>query len=251
MGADMKLQRMGTLIKEGRSQKGMSQAELAKLLRVSVAAVSKWETGKNTPDMSNMERIAAILDIPIHEFLGIDVPESANTLECAEEEAVHTSGAEIETGEVYDSTVMDDEDALSNVEEATAEPAAGSADGSAAVRTHFFKAVFLGIVLALLSGFIAAGVIVWQFQLMKTPRVTIVEESNEDTYYGKVCRLVLEYEGELTKEFLEEQAELFRNQYSSYFKGVQALHLLYYKSYDPSSKTDKEADFDTFVFLYP
>ncbi len=57
----------GTAIKELREQRGMTQLQLAGILRVSDKTVSKWETGKGYPDITLLE--------PIADAFGISVPE--------------------------------------------------------------------------------------------------------------------------------------------------------------------------------
>ena len=51
----------GTMIRELREKKGMTQAELADRLFVSDKTVSKWENGKGYPDVSMLEGIAGAL----------------------------------------------------------------------------------------------------------------------------------------------------------------------------------------------
>ncbi|MCQ2463300.1 MAG: helix-turn-helix domain-containing protein [Clostridia bacterium] len=59
----------GAIIKKLREEKGMTQAELARLLDVSDKAVSKWETGKGCPDITLVEPIAAVLGVSVVELL--------------------------------------------------------------------------------------------------------------------------------------------------------------------------------------
>ena len=55
-----------------RKEQGMTQKELAEKLHVSSNAVSKWEIGKNFPDVSLMEPIAETLGISVSELLGLE-----------------------------------------------------------------------------------------------------------------------------------------------------------------------------------
>ena len=59
----------GTMIRELREKKGMTQAELADRLFVSDKTVSKWENGKGYPDVSMLEGIAGALDVSVAELL--------------------------------------------------------------------------------------------------------------------------------------------------------------------------------------
>ena len=58
----------GSMIRQMREQKKMTQEELANRLHVSSKAVSKWETGQGLPDISLLEPLAKALDISIIEL---------------------------------------------------------------------------------------------------------------------------------------------------------------------------------------
>lgn len=59
----------GALIAQMRKEKGLTQKELAEKVYVSVQAVSKWELGKNFPDLPLMEPLAEALDLTVTELL--------------------------------------------------------------------------------------------------------------------------------------------------------------------------------------
>ena len=59
----------GELIAQARKEKGFTQRELAEKVYVSVQAVSKWELGKNFPDLPLMEPLAEALDLTVTELL--------------------------------------------------------------------------------------------------------------------------------------------------------------------------------------
>lgn len=59
----------GSVIKELREKKRITQAELAAILSVSDKTVSKWETGKGYPDITLLEPIAGAFDISVAELL--------------------------------------------------------------------------------------------------------------------------------------------------------------------------------------
>ena len=59
----------GTLIRELREKKRMTQAGLARLLGVSDKAVSKWETGRGYPDITLLGPIAEAFGISVTELL--------------------------------------------------------------------------------------------------------------------------------------------------------------------------------------
>ncbi len=69
----------GPFLKDIRTQRGLTQTQLAEALGVSTAAVSKWECGKCLPDIAKLDDLAKALDLSILEVLRCEVgqPESA------------------------------------------------------------------------------------------------------------------------------------------------------------------------------
>lgn len=59
----------GTVIRELREKKKMTQADLAERLHVSDKTVSKWETGKGYPDIALLEPIAEVFGVSVTELL--------------------------------------------------------------------------------------------------------------------------------------------------------------------------------------
>ncbi len=59
----------GSFIKSKRTEKNLSQKELAEMLYVTEGAVSKWERGISYPDITLISDICRILDISEHEFI--------------------------------------------------------------------------------------------------------------------------------------------------------------------------------------
>lgn len=54
---------IGERIRQLRSEKGMSQEQLAEALHISRQAVSKWETGESIPDTERVMLLCRVLDI--------------------------------------------------------------------------------------------------------------------------------------------------------------------------------------------
>lgn len=65
----MDQEKIGNLIKKIRSEKNLSQKEFAKLYGVSFQAVSKWENGKNIPDIAIINQICNDNNLDINSFL--------------------------------------------------------------------------------------------------------------------------------------------------------------------------------------
>lgn len=65
----MNTQDFGKFISELRKEKGLTQLQLAEKLNVTDKAVSRWETGKNFPDIEIFSDLAKILDVSVSELL--------------------------------------------------------------------------------------------------------------------------------------------------------------------------------------
>ena len=61
--------KFGNFIYEQRTAKGLSQAELGKMLGVSNKAVSKWESGAAKPQTAKLYHLAQILGVSVEERL--------------------------------------------------------------------------------------------------------------------------------------------------------------------------------------
>lgn len=65
----MQKEQFGILLTTLRKKNGISQKEMAERLAVSTSAVSKWEHGKNLPDMTMLGSIAETLQVSCDELL--------------------------------------------------------------------------------------------------------------------------------------------------------------------------------------
>ena len=68
----MDLEKIGKRILAARKKAGMTQEALAEQVGVSVQAVSKWETGRNLPDIENLIRIAELTNTPYTILLSLE-----------------------------------------------------------------------------------------------------------------------------------------------------------------------------------
>lgn len=64
--------KIGSNIRTLRQRKGMTQEQIAAHLGVSYQAVSKWETGANTPDISLLPDLAALFEVTIDALFSLD-----------------------------------------------------------------------------------------------------------------------------------------------------------------------------------
>lgn len=65
----MNQEKIASMIKEIRKQNNLTQQEFAKIFNVTFQAVSKWENGKNIPDISVLTEICHRYNYDINDFL--------------------------------------------------------------------------------------------------------------------------------------------------------------------------------------
>ena len=78
--------RMGKIIKEARLKMDLTQSELGKMLGKSNNVITNWEKGTNSPDVDNIERLCAILDIPVDYIFQTKQKEKSPSMELSEDE---------------------------------------------------------------------------------------------------------------------------------------------------------------------
>lgn len=79
---------IGANIKQLRQQKNMTQEQVANELGVSYQAVSKWEVGANTPDISLLPDIASLFGVTIDSLFRDDMAEFSEALSYAKDDGV-------------------------------------------------------------------------------------------------------------------------------------------------------------------
>ena len=65
---DIDIEIVGKFIENLRREKGMTQQQLAKMLSVTNQSVSKWEMGKNLPDIATQRNMCKIFEITLEEL---------------------------------------------------------------------------------------------------------------------------------------------------------------------------------------
>lgn len=73
-------EKTGRLIRELRTQKGLTQAQLAGLINVSDKAVSKWERGLGCPDVSLLGTLSEVLEVNIDRLLEGELEENSEAV---------------------------------------------------------------------------------------------------------------------------------------------------------------------------
>ena len=81
----MDILKISNLIKSKRREKGMTQEQLASKLNVTEKAISRWETGRGTPDISLLISLPNELDLDVSELLNGEEDSIKNVIEYEEE----------------------------------------------------------------------------------------------------------------------------------------------------------------------
>lgn len=81
----------GPFLAEQRKKKALTQAELAQILHVSTAAVSKWERGKCLPELAKLEDIAEVFGISVLEVMQCRISEEPVPVESVKETYTETA----------------------------------------------------------------------------------------------------------------------------------------------------------------
>ena len=84
----MNTQDFGKFVAQLRKEKGMTQLQLAEKLNVTDKAVSRWETGKNFPDIEIFEDLSKILEVSVSELLEGKKIEKEELITVSEENVV-------------------------------------------------------------------------------------------------------------------------------------------------------------------
>ena len=61
---------LSSKLREARQKKNLSQNAVAEKLNISRQAVSRWETGKGSPDIATLPLLSDLYDVSIDELLG-------------------------------------------------------------------------------------------------------------------------------------------------------------------------------------
>ena len=65
----MDQEKIGMFLRELRQEQSLTQEQLAERFNVSTRTVSRWETGRNAPDLSTLVEIADFYHVDIREII--------------------------------------------------------------------------------------------------------------------------------------------------------------------------------------
>lgn len=67
-----KMSGFGTRLKELRLGRRMTQADLARHMKITQQAVGFWESGKTEPTMSMVGKLSRLFNVPVDDLIGLD-----------------------------------------------------------------------------------------------------------------------------------------------------------------------------------
>lgn len=67
-------------LKSAREQKGFTQEFVSSQLHISRQAISKWETGKGLPDITNLKKLSLLYNVSLDELTQNDIPSTDTKL---------------------------------------------------------------------------------------------------------------------------------------------------------------------------
>lgn len=176
----MDKEEFGKLLTALRKKKGMNQKDLADILSVSTSAVSKWEHGKNLPDMTMLKEIAEIFQVSCD-----DLHNPGKTL------------MKLQNPELQDEQVAEEQKkAVAEIEETSVRP-----------RKHKMI-VRIAVVVGILA--VAAGLFLF-YMNQRGPHIRQVGARYiEDPNWGRVYEIACVVDGEISYELVDSHMEEMR-----------------------------------------
>ena len=206
----MEKEQFGILLTTLRKKNGISQKEMAERLSVSTSAVSKWEHGKNLPDMTMLGSIAEILQVSCDELLN---PEK--TLERLE----------------------------------NPEPKKGEAEeiGGENPKKKHNRVVKIAVLAGILV--IAAGLLLGYLVKHREPTFQqIGARYTDDPDWGNVYEISYVVKGKVTAKKLNDYLDVVRNEVDREELGTDIVKVSYYRNREDALAW-KETDMRGYTFL--
>lgn len=92
---------LGAHIKEHRTEKGLSQDDLAEKIYVSRQTISNWETGRTYPDVQSLLLLSNVFDVTVDSLIKGDVETMAKVMDEAVKKYNALSTAAVVSGAVF------------------------------------------------------------------------------------------------------------------------------------------------------
>lgn len=206
----MQKEQFGDLLTTLRKKNGISQKEMAERLSVSTSAVSKWEHGKNLPDMTMLGSIAEILQVSCDELLN---PEK--TLE-------RLTNPEMQKGDAEET------------------------DGESPKKKHsrIVKVAVLAGILVIVAGLLLGYMVKHREPTFQQ----IGARYTDDPDWGNVYEISYVVKGKVTAKKLNDYLDVVRNEVDREELGTNIVKVSYYRNKEDALAW-KETDMRGYTFL--
>ena len=268
---------LGKFIKKKRLEKHISQNELADLLHVSRAAVSKWETGINFPGLQNLKELSKILDFPLSRLwdqqenlqepteagsqpepvlptAATASPHSVPASSVAATASPHSVPASSVTAAASPHSVPASSVAAAAFQSVPAPATAPTASPDSipappAKQKTAAKMAFAAVATVFIL--ITIIVSVTLYYRNKPPIFTILENYHGSFKDMECCCFIVTCQGGFSKDAWIDYANTFQEKYLYCFTQVEAIVIAYFDDYDRTADSLDSADFLTVLYPYP
>lgn len=180
----MDKQTFGELLKCLRAEKGISQKDMADIMKVSSSAVSKWEKGFNYPDFEIITQLA--------DFFGVSMDEMSHPVETLQK---------LQNRQPLQSLVTDPLPEAPSIEE--------SAERTISGNPLFSKRTLLILVVAGILFCIVGGILIYSHYKKDYSVRLVSQRVSEDPDYGPSYDLAFVVKGNIPIEELKEIGETY------------------------------------------
>ena len=180
----MDKQTFGELLKYLRTEKGISQKDMADIMKVSSSAVSKWEKGFNYPDFEIITQLA--------DYFGVSMNEMSHPDETLQKLQSRKPLQAVETNPLPEAPSMEE-----------------SAERSISGKKHFSRRTLHILVIAGILFCIAGGILIYNHCKNHYSVKVVSQRVSEDPNYGPSYDLAFVMKGGIPIEELKEIGEKY------------------------------------------
>ena len=180
----MDKQTFGELLKYLRTEKGISQKDMADIMKVSSSAVSKWEKGFNYPDFEIITQLAV--------YFGVSMDEMSHPDETLQKLQNRQPLQSVETNPLPEAPSMEE-----------------SAERAISGKKHFSRRTLHILVIAGILFCIAGGILIFNHCKNHYSVRPVSQRVSEDPNYGSSYDLAFVMKGDIPIEELKEIGEKY------------------------------------------
>ncbi len=240
MTSTKELYKIGQFIKEERIKKNLTQEKFAQLLYLAPSAVSKWENGKNLPDLAKLVEISKILDCTVDELLAGERRPSENT------KTTDQAGEDISQDSfpvaMPPQTLAPEDEGIQT--ESTSAPAL---EHSANLR--IVKGIGLTALIFVTLSLAVFGILcIPSFQVKNT-----FYGGSEDAMWSEnAFYIIVDYHGWVDNDMIIKHYDSLKEKYlDNLNENTDTMTILFYRSYNPAKDSCYTMDYEFVFFQHP